>query len=344
MTKLLFAATCLVCTSFATNLVAQSQDSSSPFPKLSLKADDQILFLGDSITQAGQYIAFVQTWLWANHPDLKLDIVNLGLGSETASGDSEPDHPFPRPCVHERIDRILAKTDPDVVFVCYGMNDGIYYPPGEERFAHYREGIDSLLAKLEKEGRKIVLMTPPPFDKEAMKGKGKLVKEIDPDFDYSWMTPYANYDEVLKGYATWILEEKKDEVVPTVSLHKAMTEWLSAKREVNPEYKMADGIHPPVEGHLVMALEILESLGVDRASAEIQLTELTGIHIGPKASNTKATPLWDLITKRRRLLNSSWIEDVGHKKPKSKKLPMPLDEAKAKAAEMETAIRTLLNE
>jgi len=319
-----------------------AQEKQAPFPRLALENGDQILFLGDSITQAGHYIAFIQTYLWANYPEMKFDIINLGLGSETASGDSEPDHPFPRPCVHERIDRILAKTDPDVVFICYGMNDGIYYPPGEGRFGHYRKGINSLLEKVQKEGRDIVLMTPPPFDREAFEGEDKLKEENDPEFNYSYMHPYAEYDSVLKGYANWIVKKKAGDVALTVDLHKSMRAWLAARRKSDPDYKMGDGIHPPVEGHLAMALEILGTLGVDRSAAAAQLKTLTGITTDQSAKNSEATALWDLVTNRRRLLNQSWIEDVGHTKPKSNKAPMPLEEAKAKAEQLEEAIRSQL--
>ena len=40
---------------------------------------------------------------------------------------------FPRPDLHERLDRALPKTKPDLVFACYGMNDGIYLPLDEAR-------------------------------------------------------------------------------------------------------------------------------------------------------------------------------------------------------------------
>lgn len=65
-------------------------------------------------------------------PTAQLRLLNLGLSSETASGLSEPTHPFPRPDVKTRIDRISEKTKPDVEFICYGMNDGIYHPQSEE--------------------------------------------------------------------------------------------------------------------------------------------------------------------------------------------------------------------
>ncbi|MEI2725571.1 MAG: hypothetical protein V9H26_19255 [Verrucomicrobiota bacterium] len=47
---------------------------------------------------------------------------------------------FPRPDLHERLGRVLEKTKPDQVVACYGMNDGIYLPFSEERFAEVSSG------------------------------------------------------------------------------------------------------------------------------------------------------------------------------------------------------------
>ena len=107
----------------------------------------RILFLGDSITYAGQYIEFIEAALIEKHPERIYEIINCGLPSETASGLSEPGHAggqFPRPDVHERVDRVLAKVKPDLVVICYGMNDGVYMPLAEDRFAAFRNGMSKL--------------------------------------------------------------------------------------------------------------------------------------------------------------------------------------------------------
>lgn len=71
------------------------------------------------------------------------EIVNFGLGSETVSGLSEPGHAsgqFPRPCLHERLGRILEAYKPTLVLACYGMNDGIYQPLDSARTKAYQDG------------------------------------------------------------------------------------------------------------------------------------------------------------------------------------------------------------
>src|SRR6185369_8687498 len=94
-------------------------------------AGKRVVVLGDSITQSGGYVTFLTYYLEKLHPQKNFDILGLGLASETLSGLSEDGHAggkFPRPCLFERLGRLLDKAKPEVVFACYGMNDGIYQP------------------------------------------------------------------------------------------------------------------------------------------------------------------------------------------------------------------------
>ena len=94
-------------------------------------AGRRVAFLGDSNTQAGGYVNFTTYYLEKLHPKKDFDIIGLGLASETLSGLSEDGHAggkFPRPCLFERLGRVLEKAKPEVVVACYGMNDGIYVP------------------------------------------------------------------------------------------------------------------------------------------------------------------------------------------------------------------------
>ena len=95
------------------------------------------MVLGDSITYGGEYVDQFELFLRANFPDRRFEVLDLGLPSETVSGLSEEGHAggkFPRPDLHERLERVLAKTKPDLVTACYGMNDGIYLPFDEPTF------------------------------------------------------------------------------------------------------------------------------------------------------------------------------------------------------------------
>jgi lysophospholipase L1-like esterase len=98
----------------------------------------RIVVLGDSITYGGGWVVPFIAWLEAE--GWTGDVINMGLSSETVSGLSEDGHAggkFPRPDLHERLDRVLRVGRPDLVIACYGMNCGIYQPLDEARCAKF---------------------------------------------------------------------------------------------------------------------------------------------------------------------------------------------------------------
>ncbi|WP_419885053.1 GDSL-type esterase/lipase family protein [Paenibacillus sp. B-A-8] len=218
-------------------------------------ADSQILFLGDSITADGLYIRLTREWLQVHRPDWTVELVPCGVPSETASGLSEATHPFPRPCVHNRLSRELKEASPSVVVACYGMNDGIYHPFSEERFAAYQVGMLRLSTQIREAGAKAVLMTPPPFDAPSMNG---TLQPAEAD-DFSYLVPYRDYDHVLERYADWLLSGgcPADGVI---DLRTPLLEHIRHERSVNASYRYGDGIHPDVSGHRVIARILLRDL------------------------------------------------------------------------------------
>jgi lysophospholipase L1-like esterase len=300
----------------------------SPHPNF-LEPDARILFLGDSITQAGTYIAYIDAYLYTHFPDEKFTIFNLGLGSETASGDSEPDHPFPRPCIHTRLDRILAETKPDIVFACYGMNDGIYHPIGEERFQNYIQGVRKLVRKCKAIGAKVILLTPPPFDAHSKTLKGAQLLPAGAEA-YSYKDAFKGYDKVLHTYGDFIMGLDVDQ---SIDIHTPLKRHIRQNRKTNPDYAYGDGIHPNAAGHDVMARTILEALNAPGLDDTPNYSEI-------KKDNPFA-PTLKLITDRRRNHSTAWREHIGHSKPQKTKAP-PLPEAEENAAQLDTQIRQSL--
>ena len=303
----LLAATCLF----------SSATAEEAFP---LRAK-RILFLGDSITNAGHYVADIETQIRLHGVSPLPEIINIGLPSETCSGLSEPDHPFPRPDVHERLDRALEKVKPDVVVACYGMNDGIYYPFSEERFAAYKTGVCRLVDKVQAAGAKIVLLTPPPFDPHPLKDKkGKLLPAGAEK--YAYFAIYENYDEVIQRYAKWVLQNDAGADM-VIDVHQPLVDYLTEKRKRDADFQFAgDGVHMNAEGHRVMAEAILTAWGVD--------------------SWKEASPqLRKLVAQRERILHGAWLTHVGHKRPGVKD-GLPLAEAKVKAAQLEKQVESLI--
>lgn len=287
----------------------------------------RIVFLGDSITYAGHYVDQFEAYLAVRFPDRPFEVLDLGLPSETVSGLSEPGHAngkFPRPDLHERLDRVLAKTQPDLVIACYGMNDGIYAPFSEERFGKYRAGIEKLRAKVLATGAKIVHITPPVFDVEPIRAKTEPTGK-DP------AVMFSDYDEVLTHYSEWLLAKRSEGWV-VIDQHRVMRSVLDARRAADPAFTFSkDGVHPAENAHWIFSMELVGELsGADRPAAMALLNRLRDPAFAPD--------FLALVRQRGRLLTDAWLTDIGHQRP-GMKPGLPVTEATTKAGELTIRIR-----
>jgi lysophospholipase L1-like esterase len=285
-------------------------------------AGKRLVVLGDSITQQGTWVSFLEYYLLREFPALDFDLISVGLASETASGLSEEDHPFPRPCIHERLEAVLAATKPDILLACYGMNDGIYHPPSPEREAAYRAGILKLVAKAREAGvGTVVLLTPGTFEGSEK----KTVREP----PYGYKRPYRDYDGVLAGYAAWIMSLAQPGVC-SIDLHTPMAEFAARKRVDDPAFVLArDGIHPGPLGHLIMTEAILRSLGMpvpDDAEAELK--------------RVLDDPLYKLAASHRQLRSDGWLPYIGYTRGRPFKTDS-ITETESKASDLMAQINAL---
>lgn len=219
------------------------------------------VFLGDSNTYSGGYVAFVEAWMRESGiPENKMPrIINLGMSSETAAGTSEVDHPFKRPCVHERIDKLLTMTRPGVVFICYGMNDGIYGPLNDENLAEYHRGMFTLAQKIGRSGAKLICLTPPPFEIEPVKKRGKVGPTKEGRFAY--FAPTEDYDQVIQAQAAWCKSNPMDADL-VIDIYSKLKAERSLRQADDPDFCFSrDGVHFGTEAHAIVAEQILVALG-----------------------------------------------------------------------------------
>ena len=192
-------------------------------------AEPRVAILGDSITYDGRWATRVESALRATPQFSDAEIVNFGLSSETVSGLSESGHAggkFPRPCLHERLTRILEAYHPTLVLACYGMNDGIYLPPDEERFKAFREGILKLKSDVEKSGGKMIFVTPPLHQADK--------PSADPN----------RYDAVLDGYGDWLVS-RRPEGWEVIDIRPDLKKGVAAEKSRDPKFLYAaDNVHP----------------------------------------------------------------------------------------------------
>ena len=234
----------------------------------------KVVFLGDSITQNGLYVRYVDAYLTTRFPDRRIEVIGLGLSSETLSGTSEPDHPYPRPDVRSRLPRALELTKPDLVFVCYGMNDGIYHPPSPERVAQYRQGTAEVVAAIQEAGAEVIVGTPPPYDSRPV--RARTVPLSAPLFGYGH--PYIDYDGVLGIYANLLLAQRDAGKLVVADIHGATGDALAALRLTDPNFTFAsDGVHPEGDGHWLIARPYLETWGAAQ-TAEVDAAAIDASH------------------------------------------------------------------
>jgi lysophospholipase L1-like esterase len=281
-----------------------------------------VLFLGNSITYAGNYITDIEACYTTWHPQQKIEFINVGLPSETVSGLSEAGHAggrFPRPDLHERLHRILNVIKPDLIFACYGMNDGIYKPFDETRFQKYKDGMIWLQDTLVKTGARVIIITPPVYDE--LRGSD---------------TGYAN---VLDKYADWLLEQRKKANWEVADIHYPMKKYQDAHRKVDAAFGIDgfaltnDGVHPGETGHWLMAKQLLIYLGEKNVAAFPGINAAVMHHVNGEK-------ILKLVTEKQNFMKDAWLTATGHTRPEMK-IGLPLQEAKLKAAEIDKQIREL---
>ncbi len=280
--------------------------------------DKRILFLGDGITQNGLYVDFFETYLIQYYfSDYEGSVIRLGLGSETVSGLSEVGHPFQRPCLHERLDRTLNAIKPDVVFLCYGMNDGIYAALDDERFSAFKNGMLKAIKKIRETGAEVIVMTPTPFDVHSF----SVRLSDDPVPDAGCQHPYKYYNDTIKAYAEWILTlGEKEGVMKTIDLFTPVTSFLNATYERDPAYSSGDGIHPNNIGHWVMTKAIIK-----------QLFNITLNRMPFYVQKSGPGDFFNLLWFDNETISNAWREEIGHTNPNKDIHALSVEHAYAKS-------------
>ena len=266
----------------------------------------KVLFIGNSITYDGRFICDIEAYLRLKYPKTKIEIINVGLPSETVSGLSEPGHAdnrFPRPDLHDRLSRVLLSCEPDLVIASYGINDGIYMPFDEGRFLKYREGIHWLHDKIIKAGAKVVHVTAPFYDEARAGNKG--------------------YQHTMDKYAEWLVGMKDSAGWEVVNIYDPMKKYISAHRELDKQFHLdgfemaSDGVHPNDNAHWLMARNILLAMGEKGVDTIYSIASYA-------RQFSNGLQILEKIKEKQRIMKDAWLSATGHSRPemnKGMKLP-----------------------
>lgn len=245
-----------------------------------LPAKGRIAFFGDSITQSGQYVRYVEAFLATRFPDRDYEVINRGISSETISGTSEPDHDPRRPDAHERFARDITPLKPDIVIACFGMNDGNYRPPNAQLQAKYLAGVRRLIQRVREEsGGRLIFMTPPPFDPYRRSASDANAVH------YGYKFASLEYDKTLENFSKALLELRR-EGFTVADLHASGNHLLAERRKSQVSFYLAgDAVHPNATGHWAMAHALLAELGAPAEAGSVEVDGATGRAAGGQVSD-----------------------------------------------------------
>ncbi len=204
-------------------------------PEAYLRANDHIVFIGDSITEGGIYGEMVDVALKATYPDAGLQAVSHGSGGKTAAAGTG------------LLSHYLSSGKPTIVAVMFGANDTGWSAGGAaEKAAAFTNNLRSIVSLCREHTLDVVLIRTSHFSHSTK-----------PD---TWV-------DGINGTLQALLAAQdafaKDEQIPVIDGYGAYTNALRGAWNVDPLYEFTpDVIHPLEAGAAALAAGILDGLGV----------------------------------------------------------------------------------
>ncbi len=186
----------------------------------------KIVALGDSITVGGGWTEQIGDYL-------KTEIINAGMGGDTANG-----------AYYSRFDLLVPQHDPDIVIISYGINDclAVKTSPTEAAITTYQSRLRSLYQKATAIGAKVVFQT---------------ANNIDVDYYETQYNSAGAYDSFggVQGYLDRWEQSLRDVAAelnaPVIDLY---AKWRS---DVAAGDNLVDTVHPDGAGY-DMNIEVMK--------------------------------------------------------------------------------------
>jgi lysophospholipase L1-like esterase len=207
-------------------------------PAVTLKKGDRIVFLGDSITQAGAgpggYVTRIKDALKDKHKDLEIEVIGAGI-----SGNKVPD-------IQGRLQKDVLDKKPTVVFIYIGINDvwhGESDPAKGTSKEKFEAGLKDVIERCKKADARVVLCTPSVIGEKTDGSNTNDAKLED-------------YSEISRAVA-------KELKIPVCDLRKAFLTKLKADNADNKAKGVltGDGVHLNEAGNKFVAETMLHMFG-----------------------------------------------------------------------------------
>jgi lysophospholipase L1-like esterase len=211
-----------------------------------LAPQSRLLFIGDSITDAGRnqplaegglfdplgkgYVGLVDALLMAVYPERLIRVLNVGTSGHTVRD------------LVARWDRDVLANKPDTLSICIGVNDvwRQFDSPRQPHLAvlpdEYERTLEDLVSRTRPSLKNLVLMTP---------------FYIEPNRADPMRSRMVEYGQVVKGLA------KKHSAL-LVDTQAAFDEALA---HLYPATLAWDRVHPSQAGHVILARSFLKTVG-----------------------------------------------------------------------------------
>ncbi len=201
--------------------------------ELQIKAGDQIVCIGDSITQGGGYLRNMDTFFKEQYPDLKIPkIINAGIGGQKAED------------LIKRFQKDVVDRKPAFVTISIGINDvwhRLKAPHDDAILATYKENVAKMVDMAQTAGIKVIIIAP------------TLIQE----------DPASEGNKRLPMYIAAEKQIAADKKCQFVDLHEMFLTALKQKpADAKGNWITGDGVHMNDKGNAVMSIGILRALGV----------------------------------------------------------------------------------
>jgi lysophospholipase L1-like esterase len=200
-----------------------------------LKKGERIVFLGDSITQAGAadggYVTLIKDALAKKYADLGIEVIGAGI-----SGNRVPD-------LEARLDRDVIEKKPTLVVIYIGINDVWHSQNGRGTSKpDFEQGLRRIIKRIHEAGARVILCTPSVIG-EKHDGSNAL-------------------DGMLEEYSQISRTVAADTHSRLLDLRKQFVGHLKTNNKENADKNVlsTDGVHLNSGGNRFVAERMLEAL------------------------------------------------------------------------------------
>ena len=206
------------------------------------KADDRVMFLGDSITEQYQYSTDIELYLTTRFPKWNILFLNAGISGDSATGGAG------RFATH-----VLAEK-PTAITINFGMNDAGYGNFDENRQKPFLVNTEKMLADAKGAGARVALLSPNAVDRRVQE-RFKLYLETQKQF-------YAPLSGLAAKHGASFVDQ--------YAITRSELEHME-RDEAKTVIPFGDGFHTSPNGGLMMAHAILTGLKAPATVSDLSI-------------------------------------------------------------------------